>query len=133
MDEIAKESIKIWIKKAENDLLNVKNNLSSIEIPADTVCFHCQQAVEKLLKAVFILLNIKIERTHDLEVLINQIIEKDNDFQKIREWCYQLDGYSVETRYPQGLEIFEPSVDEAKEAFEIALKIRDFILKKLTI
>jgi hypothetical protein len=27
-------------------LLNVKNNLSAEEIPADTVCFHCQQAVE---------------------------------------------------------------------------------------
>ena len=28
----------------------------------------CQQAVEKLLKAMFILLNIKIEKNHDLDI-----------------------------------------------------------------
>ncbi len=33
-----------WFQKAENDLLNVENNLMAETYPADTVCFHCQQA-----------------------------------------------------------------------------------------
>lgn len=41
-----------WIAKARNDLLNADNNLASKHVPTDTVCFHCQQAAEKLLKAV---------------------------------------------------------------------------------
>ena len=45
--EIARQ----WLAKANSDLLNVDNNLRSQSIPYDTVCFHCQQAAEKLLKA----------------------------------------------------------------------------------
>lgn len=48
MDELAKE----WLHKAENDLLNAENNLNSTKIPTDTVCFHCQQGVEKYFNAV---------------------------------------------------------------------------------
>ena len=40
-----------WIAKAENDLLNIRNNLSAPQVPWDTICFHAQQAAEKLLKA----------------------------------------------------------------------------------
>ena len=43
-----------WLVKANNDLLNVDNNLNANEIPFDTVCFHCQQAAEKLLKAFLV-------------------------------------------------------------------------------
>ena len=39
-----------WFQKAENDLLNVQNNLKAEHYASDTVCFHCQQAVEKYLK-----------------------------------------------------------------------------------
>ena len=41
-----------WVHKAEHDLLNVRNNLAAKEVPWDTVCFHAQQAAEKMLKAV---------------------------------------------------------------------------------
>ena len=40
-----------WLAKADNDLLNIQNNLASREIPWDTVCFHAQQCGEKALKA----------------------------------------------------------------------------------
>ena len=39
-----------WVAKARNDLLNADNNLAASNVPADTVCFHCQQAAEKLLR-----------------------------------------------------------------------------------
>jgi HEPN domain-containing protein len=51
------EEIKIakqWLAKARNDLLNADNNLKADHIPFDTVCFHCQQAGEKLLKAYLV-------------------------------------------------------------------------------
>lgn len=43
-----------WLAKAKNDLLNADNNLKADEVPYDTVCFHCQQAAEKLLKAYLV-------------------------------------------------------------------------------
>ena len=39
-----------WMAKAEHDLLNIENNLAAARVPWDTVCFHAQQAAEKLLK-----------------------------------------------------------------------------------
>lgn len=40
-----------WVQKAQNDLLNIENNLAASRTPWDTVCFHAQQAAEKILKA----------------------------------------------------------------------------------
>lgn len=40
-----------WVAKARNDLLDADSNLAAGRIPTDTVCLHCQQAAEKLLKA----------------------------------------------------------------------------------
>lgn len=39
-----------WLRKADHDLLNIENNLAAKEIPWDTVCFHAQQAAEKVMK-----------------------------------------------------------------------------------
>lgn len=41
-----------WLAKGQNDLLNADNNLNAEQVPLDTVCFHCQQAAEKMLKAL---------------------------------------------------------------------------------
>lgn len=55
-----------WIAKAENDLLNIRNNLAAQHVPWDTVCFHAQQAAEKLLKALLVYHGQSPSRTHDL-------------------------------------------------------------------
>jgi len=44
--------------------------LAEEEIVTDAVCFHCQQAVEKLLKAYLISKNVEFGRIHDLETLL---------------------------------------------------------------
>ena len=31
--------VRQWISRAENDLLNVRNNLAAQEIPWDTICY----------------------------------------------------------------------------------------------
>lgn len=43
-----------WLRKADNDLLNAENNLAATRAPWDTVCFHAQQAAEKVLKAFLV-------------------------------------------------------------------------------
>jgi HEPN domain-containing protein len=58
------------MSKADNDLLNIENNLDATAIPWDTVCFHAQQVIEKLFKA-FLVLNGQVPpRTHDLVALL---------------------------------------------------------------
>ena len=62
-----------WIDRAENDLLNVANNIGAPQVPWDTVCFHCQQAAEKYLKTVLVTLDEEIPRIHDLELLLDLV------------------------------------------------------------
>ena len=35
-----------WLRKAENDWLNVTNNVEARQVPWDTVGFHVHQAIE---------------------------------------------------------------------------------------
>ena len=46
-----KESVVVLLKKAENDLKDAKILYNSNEASAEGICFHCQHAVEKFLKA----------------------------------------------------------------------------------
>ena len=68
MDELVKE----WLRKADNDLLNVENNLNSERVPTDTVCFHCQQCAEKYLKAYLVYRKIEFPNIHNLLRLIDE-------------------------------------------------------------
>jgi len=40
--------VKLWIRKAENDLINAKHSINiKPKPPLDTICFHAQQCAEK--------------------------------------------------------------------------------------
>jgi HEPN domain-containing protein len=59
------ELIKSWLKKAEKDLLTAKHELSFADAVTESICFHCQQAAEKYLKAYLVYLGIPFIKTHD--------------------------------------------------------------------
>ena len=50
----------------------------------------------------------------------------DPEFERIE--IGNLTQYAIEVRYPD--EFYIPTLEEAKEAYEIARKIKDFILEK---
>jgi HEPN domain-containing protein len=65
------EVLRQWVRKAEHDLEAARRIMAVEEgCPYDTVCFHCQQAIEKYLKALLTLSGVPALRTHDLEKLL---------------------------------------------------------------
>ncbi|MCD6551379.1 HEPN domain-containing protein [Thermotoga sp.] len=125
-----KDIIKRWIQKAESDLKTARILMESKGSPTESICFHSQQAVEKLLKAYLTFANIRVGKTHDIATLLELCIEKDEDFKKLDlEKLEELTFYAVDVRYPDTFYI--PSREEAKEALSLAETLRDFILKKL--
>ena len=69
MNEATIDFIKQWLLKANEDLL-VVDKLTEYEIIAtSSVCFHCQQAVEKFLKAFLIANGVEVKKTHNIEYL----------------------------------------------------------------
>ena len=65
-----KELIQGWIEKADKDLLSAEHELSFTNAVLESVCFHCQQATEKFLKAYLIYLGIPFSKTHEIGELI---------------------------------------------------------------
>jgi len=72
--------IEKWLIKANNDLTVAKREIEYENPVTDVVCFHCQQAVEKFLKAFLISKNIETGKTHDVDVLLKKCCQIDNEF-----------------------------------------------------
>ena len=125
-----RELINSWIRKAERDLLTAKHELSFPDAVTESICFHCQQAVEKFLKAYLVFLCISFTKTHEIGELITDCENKDKEISAFKEESDKLTDYAIGVRYPE--EPLEPALEEAKEAFETAKKIKRFVLSKLS-
>ncbi len=124
------EIIKLWLVKAESDLRTAQILIKEEDPPTDSICFHAQQAVEKLLKAYLTYLDIRAPRTHDIATLLELCSNADKEFKKLdQENLERLTFYAVKIRYPD--DFYLPSIDEAQEVLKQAINLKEFILKKL--
>jgi len=98
-DEIIKDLVCKWIKKAENDLLTAERELSYENPITDGVCFHCQQAAEKYLKAFLVHNQIYFPKTHRIMELLELCAAIDPSFKDELEDADNLTDYAVELRY----------------------------------
>jgi HEPN domain-containing protein len=121
MNEVVKE----WLAKAEGDYRTAKRELDVQDTPNfDAVCFHSQQCIEKLMKALLILRGSNPAKTHDL-IFLNQLIISvlPGWFLDIKYLRF-LTRAAVEFRYPGELADYE----EAQEAFNICTCLREKLL-----
>ncbi len=114
-----------WLVKAMNDLLNADNNLAASEVPYDTVCFHCQQAAEKLLKAYLVGNQQPAPHTHDLFLLLERVLPLSPAAEQLRDALSILVPYAVEIRYPD--EWFMPCEQDAKQARDAASQVLNWL------
>ncbi|HZL09619.1 MAG TPA: HEPN domain-containing protein [Prolixibacteraceae bacterium] len=70
------EEIKEWMEKADHDLGSAKVIYLHLPEYFDTIAFHCQQAVEKYLKATLVYYRIDFLRSHDLIYLLELLSAK---------------------------------------------------------
>ena len=101
------EDVKYWIDLAKYDLKTAEAMLQSRRYIY--VLFTCQQAVEKILKALVVKASQKFPpRTHDL-LKLAQLAKVDlNNEQK--EFLAKLSFYYIETRYPEELSKISKSI-----------------------
>jgi len=70
MSDEVDDAVRQWRAKAEVDRATVQILSEHPNGPRQAICFHCQQYVEKLLKALLTRHLIEAPRTHDLRRLI---------------------------------------------------------------
>lgn len=120
---------KQWFVKAEEDL-------GSAEIlfreggSTDTICFLCQQAVEKYLKGYLILKKKKFGKIHDLAALLALCGEIDKEFLDWYQPAEKLTSYYIETRYLPDIPV-SYTREEAEEALKLVGEILEFVKKKI--
>jgi len=93
----------------------------------DEICFHCQQASEKYFKALLAEHGLPIQKTHDLTVLLMQLLPAEPTLRSLQRGLKGLSRYAVEFRYPGS----NTSRAQARAAWRRALRIRARIRERL--
>src|SRR5262249_6360499 len=89
-----------WVRKAEEDWAGARALAARKPPLPDLVCFHCQQAAEKYLKALLQENGAAVPKTHDLRDLQNLVLPHDATLAILRRPLLSLNRYSVDYRYP---------------------------------
>lgn len=116
------DEYKLWISKANDNLLWAKDNLKSGYYPL--VCFLCQQAIELVFKGYLYKTEIVPPKIHNL-VSLYKTCEKSK-LTLSNEEINSLDkltDYYFESRYPDSIEIELNNKELAEEALKFAQKI----------
>lgn len=111
-----------WFEYAERDLgvaqFLFKNYLPT---PYENICYQCQQAAEKALKALYLFLQIPggIPRTHDLSLLMDQMRKRVEIDDLLYDMADELTPYGTASRYPGDLFYEADGTRKALQASEM--------------
>ena len=119
--------IREWLLKAEHDLISAQRLLEIEPMILDTACFHCQQAVEKSLKAYLYYKDNEVEKTHDVIFLLSECAKFDPVFKTIDP--LNINAYAVHGRYPDSSLMPEP--EEAKTFYQLAIQVNNLVKERI--
>ena len=117
-----------WLKYADNDLEAVHILAGHYPMQLEIICYHCQQAAEKALKAFLLFSDCEPPKTHNLESLIDLCRELSNEFDDIVSECEYLNPFGVQLRYPFGLELTD---DDAVISIQKGRAIVEFVKSRI--
>ena len=95
-----------WLVLAETDLGVAKHLYQTYyPKPLEIICYHCQQAAEKAIKAVIVSKGAQggMPKLHDLSFLLDQMKNQLKIPEPYYDYADELTPYSVAVRYPSEL------------------------------
>jgi HEPN domain-containing protein len=118
-----KEITRRWIEYSERDF-NLAKELLPNEYYANHCVYHSEQAIEKIIKAVLEEKKIRFPKIHSVRTLFSLLPDNVKTRVEIEESELDLvDDIFVESKYPPDIGTLPtgfPSIDDAKQIFEIA-------------
>ena len=115
------EVIKEWITKGEADYRTAEREFAVPDgFNYDAVCYHAQQCIEKLMKALLIIHSVSPPKTHDL-IVLQQLLPMlcTEELFKTKDLRY-LSSSSISFRYPGD----SADKNDAEEALQICRELR---------
>ena len=126
MNDDIQEAVRQWLAKAQVDWTSVEILAGDSRRPAPAICFHCQQYVEKLLKALLTQHQIEAPRIHDLRRLIQIAVPLAPSLGSLADRADALSLHGVESRYPDDFRLIPDS--EVKEMLALAEQFAAIVL-----
>ena len=118
-----------WITLAGEDLQTADYLFAGGEAYSRSTAFHCEQAVEKALKAYLAYRNQPFPRTHDLAQLRDLCQTLDPEFGHLGSDAILLTTYAEDARYPDSTA--PPTQSETRHCVEIARQTYDFVVSRI--
>ena len=128
-EENKKIIIRRWLKRAQEDELNIISILKHRDGTPGIVCFLSQQMAEKCLKTLLIFFDIELEKTHDLQKLTFLLKDHTLEIKNINKETTLLNRFYIETRYVGDFPEFLWS--DAEKAYEAVKKVKELVLNKI--
>ncbi len=127
MTPALKAYIESWMEKAGHDLMSAQRLIEIEPMILDNACFHCQQAIEKCLKAFLAYKGSDIERTHNVIFLLSECSNFDAVFAAVDP--LNINAYAVQGRYPDSN--LAPTEAEAKSYYQLALQVQALVQERI--
>ena len=118
-----------WLFKAEHDLKSATKLIEGDTAILDTAIYHAHQCAEKALKAYLSFKKQPLQRTHDVELLVELCAEHDESLNELIDDAKILSPYAVAFRYPDIA--LEPDRADVLEAISKAEAIFEFVKGKI--
>lgn len=122
-----KEFVLEWMKRVRSHLARARLSKISEEILYEDLCFDCQQAAEKAIKALLISYNKEFTWTHSIARLLELALEEGIEIPDKIKMAINLTIYAVRTRYPGEME--PVSKEEYEEALTLAEDVYNWATK----
>jgi HEPN domain-containing protein len=121
-----KKQVADWLLVADKDLYAAEIIIRDDYPLTNIAAFHCQQAIEKYLKAYLIEKDIPLIKTHDL-IKLNDMTKEIKDLGLDEKKLIVINEVYIESRYPGELGLLPdgiPTDEQAKTFIEYAKEIK---------
>ena len=123
------ELILRWLDKADEDLDAGIHLLSEGPLFPNVAASQAQQAAEKFIKGYLTWSQIDFPKTHNLEILLDLMAEKEVRMASELKEITLLTRFVITARYPD--DISEISLAQAQEAITLAQRAKEIIISAL--
>ena len=119
-----------WLKFAQNDL-DVASHLNEIyrPLPTNTICWLCQQSIEKAYKAILAYYDVKIPKIHDIRRIQQTTLGLEPGVSIDVKIADKITEFASEARYPDN--IFDFTKEDAELGLKYAKQVLDQVKEAL--
>ena len=128
-----KKQVEDWIRLADRDLHAAEILLKDEHPLTNIVAFHCQQTIEKYLKAFLIENDISPIKTHDL-IKLNNMVKDIKDLGIDEQSLLIVNEVYASSRYPGEMGLLPdgmPSYKQTQEFLTYAQEVKRLIINEI--